>query len=113
MLQCTVGKDVQRLKDRDVQQRQKLEAANHRIMELENQLAKKEKLIMDQKKLLEDSKNQSRSDSRDNVDLLTRKGSSGPSPVQYRTDQTHRVHQTDVEPSPVLFVHKLLVFPGN
>lgn len=71
MLQCTVGKDVQRLKDRDVQQRQKLEAANHRIMELENQVAKKEKLIMDQKKLLEDSKNQSRSDSRDNIDLLT------------------------------------------
>ncbi|XP_037830887.1 TSC complex subunit 1a isoform X2 [Kryptolebias marmoratus] len=60
MLQCTVGKDVQRLKDRDVQQRQKLEAANHRITELENQLAKKEKLIVDQKKLLEDSKNQSR-----------------------------------------------------
>ncbi|XP_037536720.1 TSC complex subunit 1a [Nematolebias whitei] len=60
MLQCTVGKDVQRLKDRDVQQRQKLEAANHRIVELENQLAKKEKLIMDQKKLLEDSKNHSR-----------------------------------------------------
>ncbi|XP_013878251.1 TSC complex subunit 1a isoform X2 [Austrofundulus limnaeus] len=60
MLQCTVGKDFQRLKDRDVQQRQKLEAANHRITDLENQLAKKEKLILDQKKLLEDSKTQSR-----------------------------------------------------
>ncbi|XP_068167561.1 TSC complex subunit 1a isoform X2 [Antennarius striatus] len=60
MLQCSVGKEYQRLKDSDVQQRQKLEAASHRLAELENQLAKKEQLILDQKKLLEDTKAQSR-----------------------------------------------------
>lgn len=63
MLQCSVGKEYQRLKDSDIQQRQKLEAANHRIAELENQLAKKEQLIVDQKKLLEDTKAQIRSES--------------------------------------------------
>ncbi|XP_068616877.1 TSC complex subunit 1a isoform X2 [Brachionichthys hirsutus] len=62
MLQCSVGKEYQRLKDGDVQQRQKLEAANHRIAELESQLAKKEQLILDQKKLLEDAKAQSRAE---------------------------------------------------
>ncbi|XP_070759839.1 TSC complex subunit 1a [Enoplosus armatus] len=62
MLQCSVGKEYQRLKDSDVQQRQKLEAANHRIAELENQLAKKDQLILDQKKLLEDTKAQSRAE---------------------------------------------------
>ncbi|XP_039659198.1 TSC complex subunit 1a isoform X1 [Perca fluviatilis] len=62
MLQCSVGKEHQRLKDSDVQQRQKLEAANYRIAELENQLAKKEQLILDQKKLLEDTKAQSRAE---------------------------------------------------
>ncbi|XP_031735139.1 hamartin-like isoform X2 [Anarrhichthys ocellatus] len=60
MLQCSVGKEYQRLKDSDVQQRQKLEAANHRTAELENQLAKKDQLILDQKKLLDDTKAQSR-----------------------------------------------------
>lgn len=63
MLQCSAGKEFQRLKDSDIQQRQKLEAANHRIAELENQLSKKEQLILDQKKLMEDTKNQSRSES--------------------------------------------------
>uniref|UniRef100_A0AAQ4RU40 TSC complex subunit 1a n=1 Tax=Gasterosteus aculeatus aculeatus TaxID=481459 RepID=A0AAQ4RU40_GASAC len=62
MLQCTVGNEYQRLKDSDVQRRQKLEAANHRIAELENQLAKKDQLILDHKKLLEDTKAQGRSD---------------------------------------------------
>ncbi|XP_028269866.1 hamartin-like isoform X2 [Parambassis ranga] len=62
MLQCSVGKEYQRLKDNDVQQRQKLEAANHRIAELENQLTRKDKLILDQKILLEDTKSQSRAD---------------------------------------------------
>lgn len=62
MLQCSVGKEYQRLKDSDVQQRQKLEAANHRIAELENQLAKRDQLILDQKKLQEDTKAQSRSE---------------------------------------------------
>ncbi|XP_044052066.1 TSC complex subunit 1a [Siniperca chuatsi] len=62
MLQCSVGKEYQRLKDSDVQQRQKLEAANHRIAELENQLARKDQLIQDQKKLLDDTKAQSRAE---------------------------------------------------
>ncbi|XP_040010587.1 TSC complex subunit 1a isoform X2 [Xiphias gladius] len=62
MLQCSVGKEYQRLKDSEVQQRQKLEAANHRIAELENQLAKKDQLILDQKKLLEETKAQSRAE---------------------------------------------------
>ncbi|XP_041793617.1 LOW QUALITY PROTEIN: TSC complex subunit 1a [Chelmon rostratus] len=62
MLQCSVGKEYQRLKDSDVQHRQKLEAANHRITELENQLAKRDQLILDQKKLLEDTKAQSRAE---------------------------------------------------
>lgn len=70
MLQCSVGKEYQRLKDSDVQQRQKLEAANHRIAELENQLAKKDQLILDQKKLLEDTKAQSRSESWNTQSLL-------------------------------------------
>ncbi|XP_047184858.1 TSC complex subunit 1a isoform X2 [Scophthalmus maximus] len=62
MLQCSVGKEYQRLRDSDVQQRQKLEAANHRIAELENQLTKTEQLILDQKKLLEETKAQSRAE---------------------------------------------------
>ncbi|XP_049435663.1 TSC complex subunit 1a isoform X2 [Epinephelus fuscoguttatus] len=60
MLQCSVGKEYLRLKDSDVQHRQKLEAANHRIAELEGQLTKKDQLILDLKKLLEDTKVQSR-----------------------------------------------------
>ncbi|XP_041643129.1 TSC complex subunit 1a isoform X2 [Cheilinus undulatus] len=62
MLQCSVGKEYQCLKDSDVQHRQKLEAANHRIAELENQLAKKDQLILDQKKLLDETKAQSRAE---------------------------------------------------
>ncbi|CAB1431744.1 unnamed protein product [Pleuronectes platessa] len=62
MLQCSVGKECQRLRDSDVQQRQKLEAANHRILELENQLTRKDQLIQDQKKLLEDTKAQNRAE---------------------------------------------------
>ncbi|XP_074526805.1 TSC complex subunit 1a [Halichoeres trimaculatus] len=62
MLQCSVGKEYQRLKDSDVQHRQKLEAANHRISELENQLAKRDQLILDQKKLLDETKAQSRAE---------------------------------------------------
>ncbi|XP_069001422.1 TSC complex subunit 1a isoform X1 [Embiotoca jacksoni] len=62
MLQFSVGKEYQRLKDSDVHHRQKLEAANHRMAELENQLAMKDQLIQDQKKLLEDTKNQSRAE---------------------------------------------------
>ncbi|KAM7390984.1 hypothetical protein PAMP_021704 [Pampus punctatissimus] len=62
MLQCSVGREYQQLKDSDVQQRQKLEAANHRIAELENQLAKKDQLVLEQKKLLEDTKNHNRAE---------------------------------------------------
>ncbi|KAM6930934.1 TSC complex subunit 1a [Xenentodon cancila] len=62
MLQSSVGRDFQRLKDSDIHLRQKLEAANHRIADLESQLAKKEQLILSQKKLLEDTKNQSRTE---------------------------------------------------
>ncbi|KAF3695267.1 Hamartin Tuberous sclerosis 1 protein [Channa argus] len=62
MLQCSVGKEYQRLKESEVLHRQKLEAANHRITELENLLAKKDQLILDQKKLLEDTKTQSRAE---------------------------------------------------
>ncbi|XP_035021119.1 TSC complex subunit 1a isoform X1 [Hippoglossus stenolepis] len=62
MLQCSVGKECQRLRDSEVQQRQKLEAANHRIVELENQLTRKDQCIQDQKKLLEDTKAQSRAE---------------------------------------------------
>ncbi|KAL3063558.1 hypothetical protein OYC64_003178 [Pagothenia borchgrevinki] len=43
-------------------QRQKLEAANHRAAELEVQLGRKEQLILEQKKLLEDSKARSRAE---------------------------------------------------
>ncbi|KAK2838215.1 hypothetical protein Q5P01_015427 [Channa striata] len=62
MLQCSVGKEYQCLKDSEVLHRQKLEAANHRIAELESLLAKKEQLVLDQKKLLEDTKAQSRAE---------------------------------------------------
>uniref|UniRef100_UPI003AAC2C7D hamartin-like n=1 Tax=Centroberyx gerrardi TaxID=166262 RepID=UPI003AAC2C7D len=60
MLQCSVGREFQRLKDSENQHKQKLEAANQRVTELESQLSRKEQLILDQKKLLEDSKAQSR-----------------------------------------------------
>lgn len=62
MLQCSVSKEYLRLKDSDVQHRQKLEAANHRITELESQLVKKDQLLLNQKKLLEDTKNQNRAE---------------------------------------------------
>ncbi|XP_071370549.1 hamartin-like [Centroberyx affinis] len=60
MLQCSVGREFQRLKDSENQHKQKLEAANQRVTELESQLSRKEQLILDQKKLLEDSKAQGR-----------------------------------------------------
>ncbi|KAF7642324.1 hypothetical protein LDENG_00260180 [Lucifuga dentata] len=62
MLQCSVGQEFQRLQDSELQHRQKLEAANHRISELESQLTRKEQLILDQKKLLEETKSQSRAE---------------------------------------------------
>ncbi|XP_076003642.1 TSC complex subunit 1a isoform X2 [Genypterus blacodes] len=62
MLQCTVGKEYLRLMDSELQHRQKLDAANHRISELENESARKDQLILDQKKLLEETKSQSRAE---------------------------------------------------
>ncbi|KAM9394526.1 TSC complex subunit 1a isoform 2-T3 [Pholidichthys leucotaenia] len=62
MLRCTVGKEFQRLKDGDVQLRQKLEAANQRTADLEMLLTKRDKLILDQKKLLEDTKTKNRAE---------------------------------------------------
>ncbi|XP_061749768.1 TSC complex subunit 1a [Nerophis ophidion] len=60
LLQGILGREYQSLKEAELQQRQKLEAANHRATDLENQLAKKEQLIADQKKLLDDTKRRSR-----------------------------------------------------
>lgn len=70
MLQCVVGREYQRLKDVEVQQRQKVEAANHRAAELENQLTKKDQLIVDLKNLLDDTKTQSRSETEFRCRLL-------------------------------------------
>lgn len=63
MLQSVLGRENQRLQEADAQQRQKLEAANHRAAELEDQLAKKEQLLVDLKNVLDDAKTQSRSES--------------------------------------------------
>nr|XP_061836019.1 hamartin-like [Nerophis lumbriciformis] len=60
LLQGILGREYQSLKEAELQQRQKLEAANHRAADLENHLAKKEQLIADQKKLLDDTKRRSR-----------------------------------------------------
>ncbi|XP_014832841.1 PREDICTED: hamartin-like isoform X1 [Poecilia mexicana] len=62
MLRRSAGNDFQRLKDCDVLQKQKLEAASHRIAELESQLARKDKLILELKKLLEETKSHSRAE---------------------------------------------------
>ncbi|XP_017158883.1 TSC complex subunit 1a [Poecilia reticulata] len=62
MLRRSAGNDFQRLKDCDVLQKQKLEAASHRIAELESQLARKDKLVLELKKLLEETKSHSRAE---------------------------------------------------
>ncbi|XP_043968219.1 TSC complex subunit 1a isoform X2 [Gambusia affinis] len=62
MLRRSAGSDFQRLKDCDVLQKQKLEAAGHRITELESQMARKDKLILELKKLLEETKSHSRAE---------------------------------------------------
>ncbi|XP_055730445.1 hamartin-like isoform X4 [Salvelinus fontinalis] len=56
MVQVSWGKEVERLRQSLLQQGQKLEAAQQRVGELENQLTKKEHLIVEQKKFLEDVK---------------------------------------------------------
>ncbi|KAJ0068221.1 hypothetical protein NL108_017585 [Boleophthalmus pectinirostris] len=61
LLQGVVGNEVQQLKESEVQLKQALDSANDRAEELETQLALKDQLILDQKRLLEDCKALSRS----------------------------------------------------
>ncbi|KAJ8379714.1 hypothetical protein SKAU_G00004920 [Synaphobranchus kaupii] len=60
MVQVSSVKDVEKLHQSLAQQGQRLEAAQQRIGDLESQLAKKEHLIVEQKKFLEDVKSQAR-----------------------------------------------------
>lgn len=60
MLQMCSTRETERLRQSSVQQSQRLEAAQQRITDLETQLTKKEHLILEQKKLLENVKNQAK-----------------------------------------------------
>ncbi|XP_052444073.1 TSC complex subunit 1b isoform X1 [Carassius gibelio] len=60
MLQTSWGKETESLKQNLLLQTQKLDAAQQRVAELESQLAKKEHLIAEQKKFLEDVKAQAK-----------------------------------------------------
>uniref|UniRef100_A0A8C1QCB4 TSC complex subunit 1b n=1 Tax=Cyprinus carpio TaxID=7962 RepID=A0A8C1QCB4_CYPCA len=60
MLQTSWGKETECLKQNLLLQSQKLDAAQQRVAELETQLAKKEHLIAEQKKFLEDVKAQAK-----------------------------------------------------
>lgn len=60
MLQTSWGKDTERLKQNLLFQNQKLDAAQQRVAELETLLSKKEHLVAEQKKFLEDVKVQAR-----------------------------------------------------
>uniref|UniRef100_A0A4W5KG77 TSC complex subunit 1b n=1 Tax=Hucho hucho TaxID=62062 RepID=A0A4W5KG77_9TELE len=60
MVQVSWGKEVERLRQSLLQQGQKLEAAQQRVGELETHLTKKEHLIVEQKKFLEDVKGQAK-----------------------------------------------------
>lgn len=60
MVQVSLTKEVERLKQNLLLQGQKLDAAQHRVSELETQLSKKEHLIAEQKKFLEDVKGQAK-----------------------------------------------------
>lgn len=62
MLQMSWGKETERLKQNLLFQSQKLDAAQQRVAELETQLSKKEHLIAEQKKFLEDVKTQAKYD---------------------------------------------------
>uniref|UniRef100_A0A8D3BP62 TSC complex subunit 1b n=1 Tax=Scophthalmus maximus TaxID=52904 RepID=A0A8D3BP62_SCOMX len=62
MLQVSYGKEVETLRQSLLVQGQKLEAAQHRVGELETHLSKKEHLIVEQKKFLEDVKCQAKSE---------------------------------------------------
>ncbi|TRY93171.1 hypothetical protein DNTS_012858 [Danionella cerebrum] len=58
MLQAASVREVERLRLSSLQQGQRLDAAQQRVTDLENQLSKKEQVIREQKKLLENVKNQ-------------------------------------------------------
>ncbi|XP_051960574.1 hamartin-like isoform X1 [Xyrauchen texanus] len=60
MLQTSWGKETECLKQNLLLQNQKLDAAQQRVAELETQLSKKEHLIVEQKKFLEDVKAQAK-----------------------------------------------------
>ncbi|XP_062873736.1 TSC complex subunit 1a isoform X2 [Trichomycterus rosablanca] len=60
MLQVCSSRETERLRQNSIQQSQRLEAAQQRIADLETQLTKKEHLILEQKKLLENVKNQAK-----------------------------------------------------
>lgn len=60
MLQASYGKEVETLRQSLLVQGQKLEAAQQRVSELETHLSKKEHLIAEQKKFLEDVKCQAK-----------------------------------------------------
>ncbi|KAK3524150.1 hypothetical protein QTP70_018225, partial [Hemibagrus guttatus] len=60
MVQVSLTKEVERLKQNLLLQGQKLDAGQHRVAELETQLSKKEHLIAEQKKFLEDVKGQAK-----------------------------------------------------
>ena len=60
MLQLSYAKEVETLKQCLLVQGQKLEAAQQRVAELETHLSKKEHLIAEQKKFLEDVKCQAK-----------------------------------------------------
>lgn len=58
MLQASSVREGERLRQSSLQQCQRLEAAQQRITDLENQLTKKEQVIREQKKLLDNVKRQ-------------------------------------------------------
>lgn len=60
MLRVSYGKEVETLRQSLLVQGQKLEAAQQRVAELETHLSKKEHLIVEQKKFLEDVKCQAK-----------------------------------------------------
>ncbi|KAJ0057341.1 hypothetical protein NL108_004929, partial [Boleophthalmus pectinirostris] len=62
MLAASCGREVEALRHSLLQQGQKLEAAQQRVSELETLLTKKEHLIAEQKKFLEDVKGQARTE---------------------------------------------------
>lgn len=60
MLNASFAKEVTALRQNLLVQEQKLEAAQQRVAEMETQLSKKEHLIIEQKKFLEDVKCQAK-----------------------------------------------------